>query len=80
MRSVIAGGSECRSEGGQGSVRGVVQAVGTSMMAGRGGRVERAIRGETKHSGSTSDWKVKVEGSTVEERVGIKRNNRIEIT
>jgi hypothetical protein len=74
MRSVIAGYSECRSEGGQGSVRWVVYAVGAIMMAGRGGRVERAIGGKTKRSGSASYRKVEVEGSTVE-RVGIKRNN-----
>ena len=81
MRSVIAGYSECtRSEGGQGSVRWVlIQAMGTIMMAARGGRVEGAIGGKTKHSGSASDQKVEVKGSTVE-RVGIKRNNRIEIT
>ena len=79
MRSVVTGGSECRNEGGQGSVRWVVHAVGTIMMAGGGGRVERAIGGETKCSRSASDRKVKVEGVTVE-RVGIKRNNRIEIT
>jgi hypothetical protein len=79
VRSVVTGSSDCRSEGGQGTVRGVVQAVDTSMMAGRGGRVERATGGKTKHSGSASDWKVKVEGSSVE-RVRIKRNNRIEIT
>ena len=41
MRSVVTGGSECRSEGGQGSVQWVVQAVDTIMMAGRGGRAER---------------------------------------
>ena len=54
--------------------------MGTIMMMGRGGRVERAIGGETKLSGSASDWKFKVEGRATVERVGIKRNNRIEIT
>ena len=42
MRSVVAGYSECRSEGGQGSIGCVVQAVGAIMMAGRGGRVQGA--------------------------------------
>ena len=78
VRSVVTG--YIVSEGGQISVRCVVQVVGAIMMAGRGGRAERAIGGETNHSGSTSksDQKVEVEGSTME-RVGIKRNNRIEI-
>ena len=80
MRSVVTGCSERRSEGDQGSVRWVVQAVGTIMMVGRGDRVERAIGRETKYSGSTSDWKFNVEGPTVERVAGIKRNNRIEIT
>ena len=53
--------------------------MGTIMIAGRGGSVERAIRRDTKCSGSVSDWKFNVEGATVE-RVGIKRSNRIEIT
>ena len=79
VRSVITGYSECRSEGGQGSTRWVVQAVGAIMMAGRGDRVKGAIGRKTKHSGSASDQKVEVEVSTVE-RVGSKRNNRIEIT
>ena len=52
MRSAVAGYNECRSEGGQGSIRWVVQAVGAIMMAGRGGRVERTIGGKTKRSGS----------------------------
>jgi hypothetical protein len=39
----------------------MVQAMGTSMMAGRGDRVERAIRRKTKRSGSASDWKFNVE-------------------
>ena len=66
-RSVITGCSECRNEGGQGSVRWMVQAVSTLMMARRGGRVEdRKIGMETKHSGSTSDRKFNVERATVE--------------
>ena len=49
----------------QGSFQWMVQAVSTSMMARRGGRVERAIGRETKHSGSSSDRKFNVKGETV---------------
>ena len=66
VRSVVAGYSECRSEGGQGSVRWVVQAIGAIMMARRGDRVEGAIGRKTKCSGSASDRKFNVEGGTVE--------------
>ena len=44
----------------------MVQAVSTGMMVRRGGRVERAIRRDTKRSGSASDRKFNVERATVE--------------
>jgi hypothetical protein len=48
------------------------------MVAGRTSRVERTIGRETKRSSSASDQKFDVE-RTAEERIGFKRNNRIEI-
>ena len=48
------------------------------MMARRSGRVERTIGSESERSGSSSDREFYVERAALE-RIGVKRNNRIEI-
>jgi hypothetical protein len=75
-RGVITSCSESRSDGRKRSVR-RMQSAKTIMMAGRGSRVERTIGRETKRSSGASDRKFCVERTAVE-RIGFKRNNRVE--
>ena len=76
-RGVVASCSESRSDGRKRSAP-RMQSVKTIMVAGRGSRVGRTIGREIKRSSGASDWKFDVE-RTAEERIGFKRNNRIEI-
>ena len=76
-RGVVASCSESRSDERKRSAR-RMQSVKTIMVTGRGSRVERTTRREAKRSSDASDRKFDVE-RTAEERIGFKRNNRIEI-
>ena len=70
-RGVVTSCSESRSDGRKRSVR-RMQSVKTIMMMGRGSRVERTIRRETKHSSGASDRNFCVERMAVE-RIEFKR-------